>query len=386
MIILRSDNRVLTQNSEYSYLVDNTASGAGTITVVNTENFNTNDFICIEEFGKENAEIFRINAINPTTGVITLADAANTPINTKFAHSESTKIYYLPYNQIRFFWTAATGSIEDENPIFDMANPLTGWLELDPANWFTSYSDVVHSDGFGWFVYQNSVNLEASQESNPIPYAGFDANTVMNAFEGFNSLLSNNELRLVTNEERFEWLNEAIALTRNKLNLNSIEYFVSTPQTINVVAGTAEYLLPNNFSDLVSVTFNDGGYNRSLPYISVNKVGSFNTNYSASVPHYYIRNRYIGIVPTPNQNMTLTYQYRQKTTRLTSLSDYIDLPDDAYYTLKDFMMYRACLKFSNPLANQYLNTFTNNINLYVQTAVKRDADLDSWEMSPYTNI
>lgn len=386
MIILRSDNRVLTNNSEYSYLVDNVPSGAGTITIINTENFAVGDFIVIEEFGKENAEMFRINALNTTTGLVTLANATNTPVNTKFSHSESTKVYYLPYNQIRFFWTAATGTIADENPTFDMVNPLTGWVDIDPANWFTAYSDAAHSTGFGWFVYQNSVSLEASQESNPIPYAGFEGNTVQNVFEGFNSLLNTKELGLVSNEERFEWLNEALALVRNKLNLNSIEYFVSTPQTLNVIAGTQEYQLPNDFADLVSITGGESLYKEKLPYISINKVGSFNESGYTTYPHYYIRNRYIGFVPIPEANATYQYQYRKNSTRVTSLSEYIDLPDNAYYALKDFMMYRASMKFQNPIAKAYNDSFVAAINLYVQSAVKRDADLDSWEPGPQSMI
>lgn len=387
MIILRSDNRVLTDSSEFSYIVSNTASGAGTITVINTENFSVGDFICIEEFGKENAEIFRVNALNATTGVITLADAANTPVNTSFAHTESTKVYYMPYNQIRFYWTAATGTIADEDPTFNTTTPLTGWIDLDPQNWFTSYSDAANSTGFGWFIYQNSVSLEASQESNPIPYAGFDGNTVANVFAGFESLLNNNELRLVTTDEKFEWLNEALALVRNKLNLTSVEYFVSPQLTLNVVAGTTEYLLPSDFSDLVSITGTEGGYNEPLPFISVNKLGSFNAaQYAGGVPFYYIRNRYIGFAPTPSRDTTYQYAYRKKSTRVSSLSDYIDLPDDAYYSLKDYMMYRASLKFSNPIARMYLEAFTSGMNLYVQAAVKRDADLDSWEPGPHTMV
>lgn len=387
MIILRSDNRVLTANSEYTFLVDNTPSGSGTITVINTENFAVGDFLCVEEFGKENAEMFRVNAINPTTGVITLADAANTLTNTKFAHSESTKIYYLPYNEIRFYWTPATGTIADENPVFNTDVPLTGWLELDPQNWFTSHSDGSNSTGFGWFIYRNSVSTESSQESNPIPYAGFETNTVASVFAGFDSLLNNNELRLVTTDEKFEWLNEALALVRNKLNLNSVEYFVSTAQTLNVIAGESEYLLPADFTDLVSITGTQGGTKYPLPFISVNKVGSFNDSaYAGGLPHYYIRNRYIGLVPTPATDMTLQYKYRKKSTRVTGLSDYIDLPDDAYYSLKDFMMYRASLKFSNPIARMYLESFTNAVNLYVQSAIKRDADLDSWEPHPQSIV
>lgn len=387
MIILRSDNRVLTANSEFSYLVNNTPSNSSTLTIVNTENFAVGDFICVEEFGKENAEIFRINALSPTTGVITLADADDTPVNTKFSHPESTKVYYLPYNQIRFYWTDTTGTIADETPTFGTNDPLTSWLDLDPQNWFTSYSDGTHSTGFGWFIYFNSVTLESSQESNPIPYAGFDGNTVAAVFSGFDSLLNTNELRLVTTEDRFEWLNEGLALVVNKLNLNNVEYFVSPSQTLTVTAGTAEYMLPSDFGDLVSITGSDGGTNQPLAFISINKIGEHNAwQHNSSLPFYYLRNRYIGLVPTPSNDTTYQYTYRKKSRRVSSLSDYIDLPDDAYYSLKDYMMYRASLKFSNPIARTYLEAFTNGMNLYIQSAAKRDANLDSWSPHPQSIV
>ena len=63
---------------------------------------------------------------------------------------------------------------------------------------------------------------------------------------------------------------------------------------------------------------------------------------------------------------------------MTSVSTYIDLPDNMFYAIKDWMMYRACLKFSNPLSNTYLQNFTNNINLYITTAAVRDSNLDKW--------
>jgi hypothetical protein len=298
---------------------------------------------------------------------------------TAYAHTESTKVYVIPYNQIRFYWTAAAGTIADEDPTFGTDNPLTTWVDLEPTSWYTTHEDSTKGTGFGWFVYQNSVLAEASQESNPIPYAGFDYNTVANIFEDFDSLLNVNELKLVSMADKFSWLNEALALVKNKLNLTSAEYTVSTEQTLTLVDGTAEYELPADFADLIYLK-DDSSPESEVPFMKIKDAAT----YQGTTPHYYIRGRYIGIVPTPGSG-SYKYRYRAKASRVTSLSTYIDLPDNAFYALKDFMMYRASLKFNNPLAQTYYESFINAVNLYIQSAIKRDADEDSWGIADHAN-
>jgi len=380
MISLRGDNRVLTLNAKYSYLVDNYTSGSSSVYITNTEGFSDDDFILIGEFGQENAEIFRCGTIVHSTGEIPLLDSTGAGDTTSFAHTESTKVYVIPYNQIRFYWTAATGTIADEDPTFDTGTALTGWTDLEPASWYTTYEDANHSTGFGWFIYQNSVSAEASQESNPIPYAGFSYNTVANIFEDFDSLLNVNEIKLVSMADKFAWLNEALALVKNKLNLTSAEYTVSTEKDLTIVGGTSEYELDADFADLVYI--NDGSDSKNpIPFMKIKDIAK----YDGTTTHYYIRGRYIGIVPEPTESTTYKYRYRAKATRLTSLSTYIDLPDNAFYSLKDFMMYRASLKFNNPLADTYYQSFVNSVNLYIQSAIKRDANSDTWEIASNAN-
>lgn len=383
MVILQSDNRVLVENTSYSYLVDNYASSASSVFIVSTDGFAVDDFIVIEELGKENAEIFRLSAINTVTGELTLADKDGVADTTNYAHSESSRVYRIAYNQVKFYWTAAAGDITDENPIFDATTQLGTAVDVDATDWYTSYTDEFNDSGFGWFVYYNSESLGESIESNPIPYGGFDGNTVSTVFADFDSLMNNKDLRLISLEEKFSWLNEALSLVQNKLNLNNSEYFVSTSTALDVVAGTQEYILPNDFSDLVSITNTDSTYNKKgLDYLSINKIDAYN----GTDTKYYMRNRYIGFAPAPTEDKTYYYTYRKKSNRASGLSDYIDLPDNAFYSLKDFMLYRANMKFTNPIAKEYQESFVANVNLSVETSVKRDANLDSWEPDPTTVV
>lgn len=398
MITLQSDNRILVTNAKYTYLTQNYSSGVSMVNVANIEPLSVYDFILLGEIGHTDAEIFMILSINATSGDIGLGNISSVSASTVQAHSESTKVTVLPYNQVKFFWTAALNTIADETPVFDENTPLTGWSALDPTSYYSTYQDSDHNTGFGWFEYKNSNTSEVTQESNPIPYAGFSPNTVANLFADFESLLNVKELKMVSLADKFSWLNEALSVFKNKLNLTNVEYTVSTPQTIAILSGTNEYMLPADFSDVVEITT---GLNTAttagvdIPFIALNKALSYGGssqgawvggyNQGLGVVYYYLRGRYIGFVPTPSANATYYYTYRAKATRVTSLSDYIDLPDNAFYCLKDFMMYRARQKFSDPTSASFYQAFSDGINLYMQSAVKRSANLDSWEPAPETN-
>lgn len=381
MINLRADNRILVGNAKFAYLLNNYQSNTATVEISNTEPFIVTGPILLSEMGQTDAEVMKINAINGN--VITLSDVNNIPTSTAYSHPESTKMIALPYDQIRFFWTAVTGTIADENPVFDQSNPLTSWEALDPSSFFSTYGDANHATGFGWFQYRNSTTGEVSNQSNPIPYAGFTMNTAAQLFADFDSLLNTNELKLVSNNDKYSWLNEAMALFKNKLNLTNSEYTVSIPQSITTVAGTAEYILPDDFADMVEFTDVNG---TPISYVPVSQVLT-NNGTLPTVSRYYMRGRYLGLSPAPTTaGVIYNYTYRSKSGRIQSLSTYIDLPDNAFYCLKDWMMYRAYMKFNNPLATAYYQSFKNFIDLYMQASVKRNANLDTWEPGYGTNV
>jgi hypothetical protein len=380
MITVRADNRIIVANAKFAYLIQNYSSNVAAMEVSNTEPFALNTPILLSEVGQTDAEILKVIGISGTT--ITLGDVNNLATSTVYSHPESTRMIALPYDQIRFYWTDITGTIADEDPVFDANNPLSIWVALDPSSYYSTLGDPNHSQGFGWFQYRNSTTGEQSQPSNPIPYAGFSTNTVQQIFSDFDSLLNTNELKLVSSNEKFAWLNEALAIFKNKLNLTNSEYTVSTPQTISTVSGAAEYMLPNDFSDIVEITDIDG---KGIGYTPVSGVLT-NNGTQPNVTKYYLRDRYIGFSPTPTSTGKIyNYTYRAKSDRLTNFSTYIDLPDNAFYALKDHMMYRAYMKFNNPLATTYYQSFKNATDLFMQASVKRNANLDTWEISPTAN-
>lgn len=361
-------------------------SGQSSLTVVNSTDISANKFLLVGLFGNPTSELFEVISVDTATQSVVLGDpTTGNPTTTSFSHTESTRVTVLPFNQARFYWTAATGTIADETPTPDLLNPLSSWLNIEPSAWFTSYEDGTHSTGFGWFLFQNSFTSEASQWSNAIPYGGFATNSVQFIFNDFMSLLNNRELKLINNQDMFSWLNEGNNLIRNKLNLSNPEYTVSTVQTINFVAGTSEYQLPADFGDLVQITDNTTRKTQ-IEWISIKDA----MTYLQSTLKYYLRGRYIGFVPTPdslsvNSVSSLSYRYRSKGGRFTGLDDIVDLPNNGAFVLKDWMMYRACLKFQNPNAQIYYKAFNDGLNQMIVSSFHRDANLDSWGIAPWAN-
>lgn len=380
MIILESDQRNLIEGAKYSYMNTNYSSGISTFSVLNATDsmFAVNAFLLLGNFGAEDTEIIKILTVNNNTGEIT------TTTSTLFAHSESTRVTILPYDQIRFYHTTTT--------TFGTGTPLTGYIPLQPNDWFTSYSDETYSTGYGWYTFYNSVTTNTSQESNPIPYTGFENDTVSQILDDFFSMLSNKELRLVTREDALSWANEAYGRMRNKLNLTNTEYTASAITTLNILSGVTEYDLPTDFDHLISFIsgldptnpgINSGDAKIDIDFIPLTKAFSYN----GTGPRYYIRGFKIGVLPTPSADATYQYMYLKRANKLTLNSSEVDLPNGGEYTIKSFMLYRAYLKFQNQsMAKQCLEEFNLGLNDMIIASCKKDANLDSFDITREANI
>ena len=370
-VILESDSRPLVYGQKYSYTTTNYASGVSAFSILNATDsvFATDAFLLLGNFGAEDAEIVKIATVDNDTGAITTATA------TLFAHSESTRVTILPYDKVRFYYTTTT--------TYDTDTPLTSYIDLQPNSWFSTYSDEDHSTGYGWFIFQNSVTSKYSDNSNAIPYAGFDSDTTESILDDFFSLLSNNELKLVSRDDALSWLSEGYSKLRNKLNLTNTEFTASEITALSVLTGTTEYDLPSDFFSLISLTSGLdtsvpgewGGDKRDIEFIPL--VDAY--SYSGDSVRYYIRGKKIGILPTPESDTTYHYLYNTTASRLSLNTDEVDLPDGGSYVVKDFALYRANQKARNfPAAKQYLDSFNEGSNEMIIMSIKRNAGKASW--------
>lgn len=378
IITLEADNRILTESAKYTYLAYNYVSGTSSLTVLNATEpvFATDAYLLLGNFGAETSEIVKISSVNSTTGAVTLS------ASTRFAHQESTRVTVIPYNQVKFYYTTTE--------VFTTTTLLTTY-DIQASDWNTTYNDSVHTTGYGWFVFYNSTTAAVSNESNNLPYAGFDRDTVEDILNDFFSLLNNKELKLVTRDDALSWLNEGYSIMRNKLNLSNVEFSASELTSLTVNSGTSEYTLPVDFYQLSSIT---GGLNTSSP-TAVGNMGKFPVeyislreafSYTGSATRYYIRGSKIGFLPTPQQDVTYHYMYLKKSDKLTSNSESVNLPDNGAYIIKDFLLYRAGRKFGNPSYMNDYKAFEKGLNDIILAAADRDAALDECGIASYANV
>ena len=369
MIDLRATNSQLTINAKHSFLSDNYASGVSSINVDSIIGISDGDYLLISSFGSETAEIMLITGITEATNAISFA--AET---TKFAHPESTKVTIIPYNKVEYYHTT-TATFSDDT--------VLATIDIQADSLYTTYSDSDHQNGFGWFKFKNETTLVSSQVSNAIRYAGANKNSVKKIFDGFYSLLNDTEKRLIKNEDALRYINQAYAVVTNELNLVNSNYNVSDEIDISVVAGTAEYDLADDFSDVVSCWHSDNG--EKIEFIKISEVPEYNENTSGKL-RYYLRGSKIGFVPTPTEATTVKMRYKKNSTAVTSLFDDIDIPENNYYIVIDYMVFLAKQKLNNSQYMDYYKLFQENIKTLKLTSHKRSSSLDNWKVSDLANI
>ena len=369
MISLKAFNQNLTAGMKYSYLLNNCNSGVGSIVVINSDGFSTDDYILLGEWGSETSEIIKLSGVTAATHTLSLAS------NTKFSHSESTKIIILKYNQVKFYQTAAAVFSSTENPL--------GTIDVQPDSLYTIYQDVTNVTGFGWFVFYNETTAKATSASNAIPYGGFDDNSVKRMLDKFFSLLNSKERKLISDADALSYLDEGYSEAKSELNLVNDEYNVSDEYDFSIVSGTSEYSLPDNFSSVLS--FYNGTDKKDIGFIKLASVPNWDSE-SSNVIKYYLRGNYLGISPEPTVDITYTMRYKTKSAVLSSYYTNISLPDNKHLSLIDFMMFRASLKLKNGEGADYYKLFENSIQKMKIGSHRRSNDIDSWGIESSSNV
>ena len=374
MITLKAQNENLTINTKFSYLNNNFLSGLTDLVVVNSDGFADDDYVLIGEWGSETSEILQVDSINTSTHTITFTT------ETKWSHSESTKLSVIKYNQVKFYYT--------EDPIFSALSQVGDTIDIQPDSTATIGYDTenttgVAPTGYGWFVFYNETTTKGTQNSNPIPYAGFAVNTVKSILDNFFSILNNSELKLISDNDAMAWLNEGYTLMISELNLINKSYSVELDYEVTTTSGLAEYSLPTNFSKIISVW--DVSAQEYLSFIQTRDITKYNSD-SSNDSKYYIKGGYLGFSPEPTSGKTFKVTYSSNPSELTSYYDTVDLPNGSFYALKDFMMFRAAPKLNKGDGANYFTLFNLSIERLKVTSIKQDANNDSWSIDPSANV
>lgn len=270
-------------------------------------------------------------------------------------------------------------------------NLNTSYQSVDSASTYTILSDENNITGYGFFQWINTTTYNYSQSRNPIPYIGFPPNSARSIIDSFFSTLNNKELKLISRTDAFNWLNEGYAVLLNELNLINKEYSAELPVTINIIADQAEYLLPANVSRVLSVWDNEN--NGEVSEITNAQISA--ADYGDNKARYYLRGvkdvtldgeLYIGFSPVPTGVATVKVRYVPKAVTLYNNFDSVYVPNNNFYCLKDYMLFRASPKLNRGVGNDFYQLFQNSVQRMKIDSKKQGSGLDSWGADPSTMV
>lgn len=288
----------------------------------------------------------------------------------------------------------------------------TGYIKLEAQfidvtadQFYTIFRDDVLTTGFGYFRWWNPREHIGTIVKSPVPYLGFPANSAKSIIDDFFSTLNSKELKLVSREDAFRWLSEGYSVALNELNLVNKEYGEITPYAITTVAGTREYALPANCSRITRVwNLDDDVEISAMKYDHTEEYEAWSNTSTRfyirgvkdlEVPDYNAAVRsgpndaaelYIGFSPVPSTAMNLQVKYIPKAVPLVKNYDAVFMPNNNFYFLKDFMMFRAAPKLGRGTGENYYSLFQNEINRMKANAFKQDNQLDSWGIASNANV
>ena len=222
-------------------LVSPATAGANTISVKSIVNFGINQILLIGELGAEDSEIIKTHASTaPTGSTITLAS------NLLFTHPVYTKITVLLYDQIEYSYSTDLAGISKTLLTTTIGN---GIVAMTGDSKEVRWDDTQFNSGYYWARYKNSITGIFTTYTGPIPYAGYDSNTVGNVIS---KALKRCHIRgyseFIDYEFCLDEINECLRFISGKLKkwakLQEFDFVLG--QTSR---GVYKYLLPSNISE-----------------------------------------------------------------------------------------------------------------------------------------
>ena len=186
------DNTILTRDKKLTYLTADIVSGTSSLPVQSISGFtSTAQILLLGEIGQEKTEIvYPSHATAPTGTTIYLYGS------TSYDHPQDTKITVIDWDKVEFIHTT---TITGAKTVMGTLTILTDLPE-------TLYRDTTYSSGYYFTNFYDSVNVITSDYSDPIPYTGFNDNTV---FQIKKRALDNCDEK-IGDEITHEYLNESL--------------------------------------------------------------------------------------------------------------------------------------------------------------------------------
>lgn len=164
-------NSDLTREKRFTYLASDVSSG-GTVLIVQSgigfQNLDTSSgqILCIGEIGNEKTEIIRTSTQYPVAGTSITLGAAGLG----FDHPQDTKVTIIDWDRADIQWSATSTGTKSTI----RAYPI--YIQPDLREMLVQ--DTSKTSGYYFVRFNETIGNTASDWSDPIPFGGFDDNTV----------------------------------------------------------------------------------------------------------------------------------------------------------------------------------------------------------------
>jgi hypothetical protein len=245
LLKLKINNQEITQDVDKGYLSTDIASASGTLTLDSIVNFAINQVLVLGKIGQEKTEIIKTHAATtPSGSTVTLAS------NTVYAHNRGEEVSISKWDQYELSHaTTTTGSKTTLTTTLG-----SGLIAIDVTRDETLYYDTEYTSGYYFIRKKNSITSDFSDYSDPLPYTGAEANSVLGII---NSALTTSGEQIddvITKDFLIECINEARMELDQALGAERWSYRTSFDYNAGqVVPGMNKLTLPTTMKE--SATF-----------------------------------------------------------------------------------------------------------------------------------
>lgn len=243
--ILRANISFITDHRPVVVLDTDAAAGATSVTVKSILGVSTNNILLFRTLGNENAEIVATHASTaPSGNTITLVSAGLVR-----AHPAGTMITVIPWNQVRFYRSAATA---DANSDDSTLTALAAAQNIDPTTIDNIYTDTTITSGFFYIRFSDSINTINDVYSDPIPFGTFQEeyaeNTVGYMLEFVRRKLAHEWDDRFSKQTAIDEINACLRYIQGKLKHWS-RYLVADYAIGQTSRGVFDFALPTDIYD-----------------------------------------------------------------------------------------------------------------------------------------
>lgn len=310
-------NPSLEQN-QITYLTQDCNSAATTINVLDTNWFwaisaeTDRYFLLLWGYWEEKSEIVSATAKTDSTFTISA---------TKFSHTASEPVTYIPYNQIRFY-----GMVEEgDTPV------LLDTVDIDTTAHFTSYTYTW--DTYSYFMSRYYRSIETAVESSDSDIFSIRTFTKYSAKNIIESAVAKALTRIDENQNSvLNWnkciifLNEALEYIKMKKRKWQFLHKVTSTNSLFLPLTTtigASYI-ENKPEDIAKIDVVKIDWEQ-IEYISPLRFNSMHDDSASWKPNYWtIKNGEIYLSPKPDAEYSVEIEYYKDPETIESLVDPVD--------------------------------------------------------------